>query len=111
MADKPDITVYCLSMQTIKVEGCLEAEFIMNDPWLDHEPPIGDLVGFSDGTLLRIAFDKRVDAWRISPIARGPALLGIEQLSEDEKVRCSDRAYLSAVDWLVHGIDHAPRAH
>lgn len=52
----------------------------------------GDLLGFADGTLLRIKFDADgTGNWRITPIARGTATLAIEQAVGEDG---TDRATL-----------------
>lgn len=64
----------------------------------------GDLLAFSDGTLLRITFT-RSGVWRIVPIVRGAGYLTIEQAPEGDDG--TDTATLDGAVWVVHGVSHA----
>jgi hypothetical protein len=81
----------------IEIEGELREEFSY------HNEDDGDLLAFSDGTVLRIKFD---GVWRITPVVRGPgSLLTIEQADEDDEG--TDTATLDLVDelkWVVQGL-------
>jgi len=84
----------------IEVDGDIREEFTYKN---DDE---GDLLAFSDGTLLHIVF-ARFGIWRITPLVRGTATLTIEQQTEDEG---TDVATLDGdVRWVVHAINHAKR--
>lgn len=76
----------------IEVAGDLDEEFTYQD---EAE---GDLIAFSDGTLIRVRFDNE-GSWRITPIAYGKATLTIEQTVGDGG---TDRAVLvGAVNWVI----------
>lgn len=96
------ITVFGYSDDLIEVDGDIRDEF----PIKDDTPDGGDLLAFSDGTLLRITYTKD-GIWRITPLVRGSAELGIEQAPDNGGY--SDRATLSGAVWVVHGIGHASR--
>jgi hypothetical protein len=96
------ITVYGASDDTIEVDGDICEEFTY------HDDDKGDLLAFSDGTLLRIRFDN-AGVWRITPVIRGSATTTIEQAPEDDEVNYSDRATVSYAVWVVHGIGWAKR--
>jgi hypothetical protein len=91
------ITISGASDDLIEIEGDIREEFYLQD---DDE---GDLLAFSDGTVLRIAYS---GPWRITPVVRGSAELTIQQVDEDDEG--TDTATLSGeVRWVVHGIGHA----
>jgi hypothetical protein len=91
------ITVYGASDDLIEIDGDIREEF----PYAgdDHA---GDILAFSDGTVLRIAFDlDRSGNWRITPLAHGSAKLTIAQTVEEDD---TDRADLDGdIKWVVHG--------
>jgi hypothetical protein len=94
------------SDDTIEVDGDIDEEF----PYQDHTKDGGDLVAFSDGTVLRIAYSD-AGVWRISPVARGSATLQIDQAPEDAEEDYTDRATLTGdVSWAVHGMAWAKAA-
>jgi hypothetical protein len=89
------ITISGASDDLIEIEGDIREEFYLRD---EDE---GDLIAFSDGTVLRIAFS---GPWRITPVAKGSAELSIQQVTEDDD-EGSDRATITGdVRWVVHGI-------
>lgn len=67
----------------------------------------GDLIAFSDGTVLRIGF-RNDGTWRITPVVKGAADLGIVLAPEDDEDVYSDVATVNFGDghkpWVVHGI-------
>ncbi len=84
----------------IEVDGDIREEFTYKD---DDE---GDLLAFSDGTLLHIEFG-RFGVWRITHLAQGSAKLTIVQQTEDEG---TGTATLEGdVRWVAHAIGHAKR--
>lgn len=85
------------------VEGDITEEFDAS-PALYSDDPAGGLLGFSDGTLLRVTFTAGV--WRITPIMRGPALIKVEQADESAE-EGTDRAELSGGVWVLFGHLHA----
>src|SRR6266536_799796 len=72
----------------------------------DDGPP-GDLLAFSDGTILRIHLLTQSGVWRITPVVAGSATLRIEQAAEGGEVNYSDTAELSGAVWVVQGVDLA----
>lgn len=60
----------------------------------------GDLIAFSDGTVLRIRHE---GPWRIVPVAKGSAELHIEQTTDEDG---TDKATLTGdIRWAVHGTE------
>lgn len=103
----PQIVVTGYSDDLIEVEGVLREEF----PYQDTDGDEGDLVAFSDGTVLRIRYtNEGADGiWRITPVALGTAALDLDQCPATDPDRYSDRMALTfpADDpprWVVHGI-------
>lgn len=95
------VTVYGASDDLIELDGGIYEEFGYRD---DAE---GDLVAFSDGTVLRVRHGAG-GIWRITPVARGSAELSIVQAPEDDDSNYSDRATLDGdVRWAVHGNGYA----
>ncbi|MEU0078432.1 hypothetical protein ABZY58_11095 [Micromonospora tulbaghiae] len=95
------LTVYGASDDLIVVAGDIREEFTLH-----HAGEDGDLLAFSDGTILRISLG-HAGIWRIRPVVRGTAELTIEQAPEGDSSNYSDRATLSGAVWVVHGIGHA----
>jgi hypothetical protein len=99
------LTVYGASDDLIAVEGDIEEEF----PWQKrgYGQASGDLLAFSDGTVLRVEFT-RSGVWRIQRLAGDPEALHIEQAPEDDENNCSDRATLDGdIHWVVQGMSWA----
>jgi len=92
------ITLYGASDDLVEIDGDIHEEFSYAD-----QDGKGDIVAFSDGTVLRIVFDPDGSGnWRISPLARGTAELNIAQTAEEDD---TDRADLDGeIKWAVHGI-------
>jgi hypothetical protein len=97
------VTISGASDDLIEVEGDIREEFYEKNASND-----GDILAFSDGTVLRIAFDPDGSGnWRITPLARGAAELTITQTVEEDD---TDRADLEGdLAWVVHGIGWAKR--
>ncbi|WP_047891769.1 hypothetical protein [Micromonospora sp. RV43] len=91
------ITVYGASDDLIEIDGDISEEFGY------HNEDKGDLLAFSDGTVLRIVFTDAA-IWRITTVARGSAELTIEQAPEDDESNYTDRATLIGAVWVVHGL-------
>lgn len=92
------ITVYGASDDLIEVEGDITEEFTY------HDDEDGDLIAFSDGTVLRVRFD-RDGVWRITPVARGANQLDITQAPVNDDDNYSDRAVIvGTVTWVVQGM-------
>jgi hypothetical protein len=95
------IEVYGASDDLIEVEGDIREEFnLAGDE--------GNLLAFSDGTILRIAYGDQ-GVWRISTVKQGMAVVDIAQAPEGDEDNYSDRATLTLEDdfhfgWVVHGI-------
>ncbi len=81
----------------ICVEGTVREEFTYHNPGGS-----GDLILFSDGTLLRVMFDPDgTGNWRITPVQVGTAGLHIEQTTGEEG---TDVATLTGpVRWVARG--------
>jgi hypothetical protein len=100
------VTIYGASDDLIEVDGDISEEFPLNNTGND-----GDVLAFSDGTILRIAYTDP-GVWRITKVAQGTATLTIEQAPEDVDDDYTDRATLVEGDqgdltWVVHGIAYA----
>ena len=103
------VTVSGASDDAIVIAGDFAEEF----PWQKrgYGQPSGDLLAFSDGTILRIEFTD-AGVWRITPVALGAAALFIEQAPENGEDNYSDKATLTGdISWVVQGIDYAPKGH
>ncbi len=97
-----DITVYGASDDLIEIDGAIREEFGYDD-YDDNSDHNGDLLAFSDGTVLRIRRD-HAGVWRITPAARGAADLRVDQAPEDDDDNRTDRATLTGdIRWVVHG--------
>jgi len=89
------IQIYGASDDLIEIGGDIQEEFLYS-----HRD-VGDLLGVSDGTLLRIRFDEE-GVWRITRLRSGTADFTLEQGTEDGDG--TDRATLDGeVAWVVHG--------
>ena len=66
------IRIYGASDDLIEVEGDISEEF--NPVYYGDEDEHADILAFSDGTLLRVKFD-RDSIWRITPVVVGKARL------------------------------------
>jgi hypothetical protein len=100
------IEVYGSSDDLIEVEGEICDEFPYDSSGCDT----GDLLAFSDGTVLRI---QMLNVWRITLVH--PSQLGndvsIVQCPENDEVNYSDRAVISGpgeIQWVVRGDAIAP---
>lgn len=80
----------------VELDGDIYEEWTYRDDGND-----GDLVAFSDGTVLRIT---QGAPWRIVPVARGTAQLDIGQAMEGDE-EATDKASLTGdIRWAVHGL-------
>lgn len=68
----------------------------------------GYVLGFSDGTVLRIIYTPQ-GIWRITPVEPGAAVLHIEQAPEGDDENYSDVAILGGhpITWVTCGTDLA----
>jgi hypothetical protein len=96
------ITVYGASDDLIEVDGDITEEFAYTGDEDDYEQ--GNLLAFSDGTVLRIAHaDPGI--WRITPVAIGTGRPTIVQAPEDDDANRTDQATFGddCVTWVVRG--------
>jgi hypothetical protein len=95
------ITISGASDDIIAIGGGLNEEFYYDAGRRGDQK--GDILAFSDGTVLRIAFDPDgTGNWRITPVVKTPARLVIEQATGEDG---TDKATLDGhVIWVVHGI-------
>ena len=99
------VTINGASDDLIEVAGAIEEEFPYQQR--GHGQPSGNLLAFSDGTILRIEFNHE-GVWRIQPVQRGTAWLGIEPAPEGDEGNYSDVATLTGdVWWVVQGMGYA----
>lgn len=98
------VTLSGASDDLIEVDGDIREEF----NYLKNDEDDGAVLGFSDGTVLRIKFDADGDGnWRITPLIRGTAVLEIEQTTGEDG---TDVATLDGeVGWVVHGLAYAKK--
>jgi len=97
--DMSTIVVTGHSDDLIEIDGDIREEFTYTGDEEDN------LLGFSDGTILRITFG---GPWRISIVHRGSADFSLVQAPEDDDENYSDKATLSGdISWVVHGIGWA----
>ncbi|SNR32992.1 hypothetical protein [Blastococcus mobilis] len=89
------IVITGASDDLIEIDGDITEEFYGNDE-------DGDLLAFSDGTVLRISYT-RSGVWRIVPITTGPGFVGITQAPEGDEDNYTDRAEVTDATWVVHG--------
>lgn len=95
--------MYGASDDLIEIDGDISEEFTYQNADPDWR---GDLLAFSDGTILRITYTPS-GVWRIGTVVGGTADLNIEQAPESDEDNYSDRATLSGAAWVVQGVDHA----
>ncbi len=100
------VTVYGASDDIIVVDGQIHEEFPWQEP--GYGQPSGDLLAFSDGTVLRVAFDLDGSGnWRITPLAQGAAKLTVAQTAEEDG---TDTATLDGdIQWVVQGMGWVKR--
>lgn len=105
MADDPTrtVTVRGASDDLIEVDGVISAEFEYQGGRRG-----GDLLAFSDGTVLRVEFSE-TGMWRITPVSHGSGALVVDQAPEGGEERYTDQATLTMAGraWVVHGIAYA----
>jgi hypothetical protein len=105
------IRVYGAGDDNIEIEGDISEEFVYINA--DH----GDLLAFSDGTLLRIFYDTD-GIWRITPLVTGKARLVhtvcVAEGFEDDEY--SDTVHLfddglpdDPIKWVTHGVRYEKR--
>jgi hypothetical protein len=95
------ITIYGAGDDLIEVDGDISEEFYVPDLAAN-----GDLLAFSDGTVLRLHITNE-GIWRITPVVRGAGYLSIVQAPEDDDDNITDRATLDGAVWVVHGTSYA----
>lgn len=94
----PTVTLYGSSDDLIELDGDVYEEFNYRDA------EGGDLVAFSDGTLLSIKYDSS-GTWRITPVVKGTAELAITQAAAGDDDDYTDRATLTGdIRWATHGV-------
>lgn len=95
------ITIYGAGDDLIEIDGAISEEF----QYVNSDG--GDLLSFSDGTILRIHYSKQ-GVWRIYPVKFGRAKLFLTQALEHDDDNYSDSAMLLGdIEWVVHGINIA----
>lgn len=83
----------------IWVRGELHEEFYL------HNEKDGDLLAFSDGTLLRVQFDSD-GTWRITRLMRGQAAMDLDQAEAGGGTDTVTLDLIGAFTWVVQGIAH-----
>jgi hypothetical protein len=94
------VEIYGSSDDLIEIDGDISEEFYA----LSEDD--GGLLAFSDGTLLRIAYDND-GMWRISPVLVGSAIYEMVQATDPDD-DYSDHAWLTGdIEWVVLGSKYA----
>lgn len=95
------ITITGASDDLIELDGDIREEF----PYTDEGN--GDLLAFSDGTILRVTFDRGV--WRITQVRRGAEtnLIHQEGIEGDEDNRTDVVSLYGDISWVVHARSYA----
>lgn len=92
-------------------DDCIEIEGDVNEEWSAYGSKDGDLIAFSDGTLLRIRYTDEGDGiWRITPVhVPTPEILTITPAPLNDPRRYTDRAELRTndIDWVIRGSEMA----
>lgn len=92
------ITIRGHSDDIISLSGAVEDEFALQD--VDE----GDLLAFSDGTLLRVLYDND-GMWRINRLHQGKAKFDKKDAAGPDDDRYSDVVRLTGeIAWAVHGV-------
>jgi hypothetical protein len=97
------VTIYGASDDLIEIEGDIREEF----NHYSNEDDDARLLGFSDGTLLRVVYDKD-GIWRLTRIAAGSARFEkTEGVVEDDT---NDVVTLHGdIKWVVFGEEYAAK--
>lgn len=95
------VTVYGASDDCIEVEGAITEEFTPYDKNFD-----GDLLAFSDGSVLRIRYTDS-GVWRIEPVQTGSAIKITPALEGDEDNYSDIATVAGPVRWVVLGTEYA----
>jgi hypothetical protein len=99
------VTVRGASDDLIEVDGAIREEFLYRD--LREDQDHGDLLAFSDGTILRVVYTP-AGVWRISSVTNGTGSLVVEHAPENDERNYSDRATLGGdIAWVVQGTGYA----
>jgi len=94
------LTVYGASDDLIEIDGDIREEF-------NHYGDEPALLGFSDGTILRVTFDQD-GIWRLTPVITGSATL-THVFGQDDKEH-TDKATLDGdVRWVMYGSEMATK--
>jgi len=100
------ITIYGASDDLIEIEGDIQEEF----NWIPYNEHEFKLLAFSDGTLLRVAYDSD-GVWRLNKVASGAAKFS--KVEGDVEKDTPDIVTLSGVEikWVVLGEQSATKKH
>lgn len=93
-------------MAIVKISGhsddLIEVEGAITDELSFYGSENGDLLAFSDGTVLRVIYNDK-GIWRITPVAKGSAIYSKDENPEDDDRRYSDIVTLDGdIQWVVH---------
>jgi hypothetical protein len=91
------VTVAVTTAGVIRVRGGVDADFL----YAGNNVEEGDLLAFSDGTLLRI-LPGEGGGWRITPVVHGSAGVVSVETPSGDRVTLTGRFL-----WVVHGRDWA----
>lgn len=93
------VTIHGQSDDLIEIEGDIEQEFM--SAYEDDEI----LLIFSDGTVLRVKYDKG-GVWRITKVVEGAATMTKVEAPEDDEDNYSDRVTLVGdLQWVAYAHD------
>lgn len=83
-------------------DDCIELDGDIHEEW-EADDSDGDLISFSDGTVLRITYTDD-GVWRIVPVAVGTAVVEIVHAPEDDEKDYSDKATIRGdIKWATQG--------
>lgn len=98
----PTVTLRGASDDLIELDGAIVQEW----PYLRPRGDDGNLIAFSDGTVLSVWFGS-AGIWRIDPLVHGSAALGIVSAVEDSEDRTDIATLTGDIRWAVHGVAFA----
>lgn len=93
------VKIYGASDDLIELDGDIYEEFEASEG--------GDLLAFSEGTVLRIRYDGD-GIWRITPVTKGSAALVVEQCPATDDSGTDTATLTGDVAWVVLGSKFEP---
>lgn len=95
------VTIYGASDDLVEIEGDLREEF----SFYSDEDDEGRLLGFSDGTMLRVRYDED-GVWRFTLVHKGGAEMKKQEAPANDRNNYSDRITLTGdIEWVMFGTE------